>query len=291
MQFAKACGDCVRDVCVQFEPDACLKRHALMQSQGHSRTRRWRMLIKAEKWLEPAMVLLGLVWLLLTVLEFTIPRSRGLQTASTFIWIVFAIEFAARFVIAPDKLRYLARNWLSLISLALPALRIVRFVRALRLIRATRGLRLVRLLTSMNRGLRALGTAMGQRGAGYVGALTIAVVLAGAAGMLAFEGREPNGAFSGYGEALWWTAMLLTTLGSEFWPATLEGRILTVLLAVYAVGVFGYLAAALASVFVGRQSADADAAKATAALAAQVSELRREMQMLRDVLDQKSGAR
>lgn len=252
-----------------------------------SRIGRWRTLITAEKWLEPTMVLLGLVWLLLTIFEFTTGLGEGLQIVSTAIWVIFVIDFAVRFVIAPAKTRYLARNWLLLISLALPALRVFRVARALRLIRATRGLRLVRLLTSMNRGLRALGTAMGERGAGYVGALTVIVVLAGAAGMLAFEGRLPDGAFSGYWEALWWTAMLLTTLGSEFWPNTVEGRVLTVLLSVYAVGVFGYLAAALASVLIGRQTKmeeDSAATKATAALAAEVSHLQREMQALREVI-------
>ena len=120
---------------------------------------------------------------------------------------------------------------------------------------------------------------MQRRGAGYVGALTIVVVLAGAAGMLVFEGRgAEGGAFSGFDEALWWTAMLITTLGSDYWPQTTEGRVLTLLLSIYAVGIFGFLAASLTSYFVGKESSDVTNVKDTEALIA----LRREIASLRD---------
>ena len=78
----------------------------------------------------------------------------------------------------------------------------------------------------------------------------------GAAGMLAFEpaGEVPGG-FTGYADALWWTGMLLTSLGSEFWPRTLEGRLLCLLLSLYGFAVFGYITASFASFFVGRDAA------------------------------------
>jgi hypothetical protein len=31
-------------------------------------------------------------------------------------------------------------------------------------------------------------------------------------------------AFDSYGDALWWTATIITTLGSQYWPATAAGR-------------------------------------------------------------------
>ena len=48
--------------------------------------------------------------------------------------------------------------------------------------------------------------------------------------------------------------MLLTSIGSQFWPATTEGRVLTVLLSLYGLAVFGYITAAFASFFVGRDA-------------------------------------
>ena len=98
--------------------------------------------------------------------------------------------------------------------------------------------------------------------------------------MLAFEGAGPHSAFSGFGEALWWTAMIVTTLGSDYWPKTTEGRLLTLLLSIYAVGVFGYLAASLASYFVGKDSrgqASAADAEALIQLRAEISKLRHEI--------------
>ena len=86
--------------------------------------------------------------------------------------------------------------------------------------------------------MRALGMAMGRRGFGYVMALTLVVTLAGAAGMHAFERDSPDGTgLLTYGAALWWTAMIITTMGSDYWPRSPEGRILCLALSVYSLGV------------------------------------------------------
>jgi voltage-gated potassium channel len=45
--------------------------------------------------------------------------------------------------------------------------------------------------------------------------------------------------------------MLLTTMGSEFWPQSPEGRLICLVLSVYAFAVFGYITATLASYFIG----------------------------------------
>lgn len=223
-----------------------------------STRRRWRTLRQLEGWLEIPMVVLGFVWLALLVAELIWGISPVLETLSTTIWIVFIADFLLRFTLAPGKWAYLKRNWLTLIALALPALRVLRAARALRAFRAVRSVRLVRIVTSLNRGMRVLGRSMSRRGFAYVLALTTLVAGAGAAGMYAFE-RLPSGeGLQSYAEALWWTVMLLTTIGSEYWPRTPEGRILTMLLSMYALGVLGYITAALASFFVGRDAADAE---------------------------------
>src|SRR5262249_7048531 len=63
---------------------------------------------------------------------------------------------------------------------------------------------------------------------------------------------DAGGGISSYGEAVWWTAMTMTTMGADYFPKTPEGRLLGWLLAVYAFAVFGYITATLASFFVGR---------------------------------------
>jgi voltage-gated potassium channel len=126
-----------------------------------------------------------------------------------------------------------------------PALRIARIAR---LVRIARGVRLFRVYASTNRGLHAVMQSLGRKGAGYVIAMTVVVTYAGAAGMYALE----DGLFHSYWDALWWTAMIMTTMGSEAWPKTPLGRLLCFVLALYAFSIFGYVTATLASFLVGR---------------------------------------
>ncbi len=131
--------------------------------------------------------------------------------------------------------------------------------------------------------MRALGASMQRRGLPYLVALTLVVLFAGAAGMYAFE--QEQGLHS-YPEALWWTAMLLTSLGSEYWPQTGAGRLLCFLLGLYGFGIFGYVTAALASFFVGRDAESDDGETAGAndvrALRADIATLTAEIRALRE---------
>ena len=77
--------------------------------------------------------------------------------------------------------------------------------------------------------------------------------------------------------------MLLTSLGSEYWPRTGEGRALCFLLALY-VAVFGYFTATLATFFMGR---DAENPRAEGAGAAAVAALHEEVRQLRAELRQR----
>ena len=233
-----------------------------------------------ERWLETPMIVLGFAWLALLILELTWGLSPFLGAFGRVIWGVFILEFVLRPTLSPSKLRLLKNNWLPLIALLVPALRIFRIVRvarALRLARVARGLRLLRLVTSLNRGMKALSMSMARRGLGYVIALTAIVTVAGAARMYAFE-KDVAGGLGDYGEALWWTAMLLTSIASEYWPKTAEGRVLCLLLSLYGFAVFGYVTASLASFFIGR---DVQSERAELASAQSIAELRVKIEHLR----------
>ena len=230
------------------------------QEPARVRRARWRLLANLVRLAEPVMALLGIVWLLLLVIEFTQGVTPALANANRAIWTVFIIDFAAEFLVAPSKSVYLRRHWLVLLSLALPALRVARAARIVRVARAARsvrGVRLLRTLTSMNRAMSSLRMTMSRRGFGYVSGLTVLVTVGGAAAMFAFENgvTDPNGLHD-YATALWWTAMIMTTMGSAYWPQTPEGRMLCVVLSLYAFAVFGYVTATLASFFVSRDVPD-----------------------------------
>ncbi len=93
---------------------------------------------------------------------------------------------------------------------------------------------------------------------------------------------EAGSGLHNYGDALWWTAMIMTTMGSEYWPKTAEGRFLGWLLSLYAFAIFGYITATIASYFIGQDKGKMtpnDDKESTDAAAIQV--LREEISALR----------
>lgn len=234
---------------------------------------RLKLLRDLEAWIEKPMLALSALWLALLVVELAWGLPRILQTLSLVIWGVFILEFGLRLALAPHKLSFIAQNLLTMAALVLPAMRLFRIARVLRF---ARGATLLRVVAGANRSMNALRRSMEQRGFGYVAALTMVVCVLGALGMRTFEAGGPNGeAFSTFGDALWWTAMILTTMGSQSWPATPEGRLLALILSIYAFAVFGYVAAALASFFVGRDQESRHATRDD------VEALRQEVEALR----------
>ncbi len=247
---------------------------------------RSEILQQLEDWLDIPMLVLSFVWLALFIVELIWGLNPLLDAVSITIWILFIFDFLLEFSLAPHKRAYLQRNWLTVCSLALPALRTlrtIRVIRALQSVRAARGVRLLGVMTRTTRGMRSLSASFRRRGFGYVVASTAIVTLIGAAGMYAFERDIPNGLDS-YGTAVWWTAMLMTSIGSDYFPRSPEGRILCFVLAVYGFAIFGYVTATLATFFIGRDAEDEQAEiagiKSIQALQTEIAALRTEIKNL-----------
>lgn len=234
---------------------------------------RRRLLHTLERVLEGPMVFLGFVWLALLVVELVWGLTRPLEYLSITIWVAFIFDFLLKFLLATHKMAFLRKNWLTVLSLIIPAIRLFSL---LRLLRSLRGLRLIKVVGSLNRGMKSLAATMKRRGFAYVLLLTLAVIFGGAAGLFAIERGHPG--FESYAMALWFTAMRVITAGSDYWPTTSEGRGLTFLLALYGYGIFGYITATLATFFIGR---DAEADDAEVAGAKDVAELK---ELIRDLV-------
>jgi voltage-gated potassium channel len=219
--------------------------------------------------------------LALLIIELIWGLNKPLEYATLTIWIIFIVDFLIKFILAPIKVDFLKKNWLTIISLIVPALRVFRIFRFVRLLRGVRGIRLVRIVSSLNRSMKSLGATMKRRAFGYVFMIILIVTFAGAAGMYALE--NPNEGFDSYGMALWWTAMRVITVGNEFNPSTPEGRGLAFLIAVFGYSIFGYVTATFASFFIGR---DAEEKDAPVAGAKDVAELKQEIIALRKSIDE-----
>ena len=221
----------------------------------------WRLVIELDRFLDKPLIFLSFVWIALIIIDLTRGLTPFLSRMVNVIWAFFIFDFVLGFVIAPKKLRYIKRNWITAISMLLPAfgiLRLFRAFRTLRLLRMIRSFNLVRLFASLRRGIKTLRRLFKVFGFGYVVLLTVLVLFVGAAGAAYFEspsaleaaGIGDVGGIDNYGEALWWTAMMLTTMGSDYWPKTWEGRFLSWLLALYAFTFFSYITANIATHFV-----------------------------------------
>ena len=247
--------------------------------------------------LDPLMIGLGLLFLVLLLVDLSglalgPDEARWLNRALTAIWIAFIADFAVRFLVAPVKGRYLRANWFNALTLVLPFLRPFR---ALRAVQSLRSLSLLQLLNGMNRGIRGLRRVTRGRQFAYVAALTVVTTLAGAVGVLYFDRGQPNAPIQTFGEALWWAAGIITTIGNEEYAVSAEARVIGVLLSVYAISVVGYVTASIASYLIGRDAAQQGATPAPspptppastdlAALHAEVAALRDELARLRQDL-------
>jgi voltage-gated potassium channel len=130
--------------------------------------------------------------------------------------------------------------------------------------------------------MKTLGRTMKRRAFGFVFITTLVVWLFGSAGMYAFERHEAGGLES-FPYAMWWTAMLLTSIGSEYWPKTGAGRALCFILGMYGFTVLGYFTATLASYFLGRdaesKNSEIPSANQLKALQKELTALRKELQL------------
>ena len=210
---------------------------------------------------EICLTILALAFLGLLVVEYALQlppdQARWLELAGWLIWVVFAVDFVVRLALAESKREYLRHNWLTVLALLLPAFRVFRLFRA---VRAFRSLRLARLVTGANRGARALRRVVGFAGAGYVVVLTVVIWLLGAAGIVYLERCQDGASITSFTDALWWTATTLIQQGSEQHPVTAEGRVLAVLIMIFALAISGYITAVLAAYLLGRRQDETGAA-------------------------------
>ena len=213
---------------------------------------RGEFLGRISDWLDLPLTILAFVMLGLLILELTVPLSpdwaRRVAQAQTAIWVIFVAAFLFELALAPSKIEYLKKNWLTAISVALPALRTVRL---LRFARALRGLSLVRIVTTLNRGTRALENVLHKGQFGYVLILALVISVTAAAGAYYFERSEPSANIQTFGDALWWSVTIITTINSPYETITFEGRVIALLLRIFALAISGYLTAIIAVYLLG----------------------------------------
>jgi voltage-gated potassium channel len=187
------------------------------------------------------LALLFLALLLMSVVANLTPEGqRRLTLAQYIIWALLAIDFFLRLATAPSKSEYLKHNWFSAIALVFPPFRILHALRA------------VALLSNASRDSHELKRLLHGGSAAYVLTLSGVIVIVCAAGIYSLEADAPGANITSVSDALWWASATVTTIGCEKYPVTNEGRVLAVVLMLYALAFAGYVTATLAVLLLGQ---------------------------------------
>ena len=165
------------------------------------------------------------------------------QTVSWCVWGAFALDLVVRLVLAERRWEYAKSNWYDVALVVLPMLRPLRLLRVLALARFFD---------------RSVAANLVGRMAIYVAGTALMALGLGALAVLDAERTAPGATITNFGDALWWSAATVTTVGyGDFYPVTLEGRLVALVLMVVGIGVVGTVTASIASWFVSRVGAPA----------------------------------
>ncbi len=160
-------------------------------------------------------------------------------------WGFFALDYAARLMLARHRRSWFWRHLVDLAVIALPMLRPLRL------------LRLVTVLSVVNR--HATVTFRGR----------VATYVVGAAGLLSFvaalavldaERGSADSTIQTFGDAWWWAITTMTTVGyGDRYPLTTTGRFVAVGLMIGGIALLGTVTATLASWFSDRVRSEVEA--------------------------------
>ncbi len=212
-------------------------------TQGGGRGgRRQDLAGRIDRLTELPMILLAVVYIVAFAVGFVpdIPPGgrRAAELAEYFVVALFAAELVVKVAVAERRLAYLRAHWLDVLIVFVP------FFRPLRVLRV---LRLVPFVARVLVGLRRI---MGPYRGAYVVIVALLAVLVSAALMTAFE-RDAGGSIADFGDALWWAAATITTVGyGDVSPVTPAGRAVAVFLMVVGIALFGLLTAGVAAYFI-----------------------------------------
>ncbi|WP_217632359.1 potassium channel family protein [Ruania alba] len=187
-------------------------------------------------------------------------------------WVIFWIDYAVRLGLAEDRSRFVRRNVIDLVALAVPMFRPLRL------------LVLLNLITVLNRvGLHT----MRGRVATYTGFGSLVMILVAGLAITDAERGAPGSMIGSFGDGLWWAAVTVTTVGyGDIFPVTAAGRVIAAVLMVGGIALLGVVTATLASWLVERVSTENE--RVETATRAQVEALADEVRALRAELATRS---
>jgi voltage-gated potassium channel len=156
-------------------------------------------------------------------------------------WIAFAIELVVMLIVVPDRRAWLRHNPLSPVIVILTPPLLPAGLQSLRVLRLLRLLRLAR-LAQLSREVFSL------EGLRYALLLSVLTVIGGGA---LFDAFERSSQHLSTWEGIYWALTTMTTLGSNIYPTTTGGQVVSTVILIVGIGFVALLTGAFAQRFLG----------------------------------------
>lgn len=185
-------------------------------------------------------IMLGLAFLFLVAWSTKIvwtgaPTALGdfLVVVQVWLWVAFLADIVVRLRLAERRWHWLYTHPVDVIAVILPA---------------TRPLKILAVFTQgalMGGGKRVFKTSQA------VAVSALLLMWIGAVSVLTFERPHADANIHAFPDALWWSLVTVTTVGyGDFFPVTLEGRIVAAVLMLVGISLIGVVTASVAAWFV-----------------------------------------
>jgi voltage-gated potassium channel len=155
------------------------------------------------------------------------------------IWTAFLVELVVMLAVVPNRRAWLRDNPLDLIIVVLTPPVLPGGLQSLRVLRLLRLVRLLR-LAQLSREVFSL------EGLRYAMLLAVLTIFGGAALFQAFEKGNQH---LNFGDSLYWALTTMTTLGSNYYPTTTGGQIVSTVTLLVGIGFVALLTGAFAQRF------------------------------------------
>jgi voltage-gated potassium channel len=154
---------------------------------------------------------------------------------------IFFGDFIRQLVTAPTKWKYLV-TWGPIdLAASIPAVQAMRWARVMRVIVIIRALKSMHAIVHTFRSNR--------RSAIVIASFLVAevVIIGSCFAVLHFESQDSSANLTNAADVLWWSIVTMSTVGyGDFYPVTVGGRFMAVLLMVCGIGLFAMLAGVFA---------------------------------------------
>ncbi|WP_348786907.1 ion channel [Leifsonia sp. NPDC080035] len=170
-----------------------------------------------------------------TILQPGMPHAVYLALIGVLglIWVLFLLDYTVRLVYAEDKRRFVRRNAVDLLSVLLPLARPFRLLGDLGRVPLLRG------NTASHLRRRVLIVA---------GSFVLMFVYVISLAVYQVERYAHGSNIRSFGDALWWACVTMATVGyGDYYPVTVTGRLLAVVLMIGGIAIVGTSSATIVS--------------------------------------------